>query len=264
MSISNLFSENDFLLKCAAIQTSGGASNFFNTPVVVLGSATSDTTLSMECMDMLHSCRIFMGDGLGGWNIQRTGNNQQFAIFPTGNSDGASIVMLVNNGKFVIIGAGGMECQGPIDCKTTFLDNLGSSGLNGQYLMATGTGVQWTPVDKQIFMNSRLNVIAADTFISQTDLSASPSVTTYMLATNTNFTKILVNIDIAPGAGSWDFVLQKNGVDTALVVTLTGASLSGDVIGSISYIAGDTYNFRIGKIGLPPAINNCMITLIYN
>lgn len=68
--------------------------------------------------------------------------------------------------------------------------------------------------------------------------------------------KLYVQITVDPGAGaSWVFVIQKNGVDSALTVTITtgGALVMSDLTNTVSFNAGDTINLKSTASATAPA-----------
>jgi hypothetical protein len=70
-----------------------------------------------------------------------------------------------------------------------------------------------------------------------------------------NVTRLRVDLDAAPGAGtSRIFTLRKNGVDTALVVTITGAATGGLASGEIALTAGDYITLRHTVSGSPASM----------
>ena len=54
---------------------------------------------------------------------------------------------------------------------------------------------------------------------------------------------------LGPGAGSFIYTVQKNGVDTGLTVTLTGSGTSGSVASTIAFNAGDKFVVKIVTTG---------------
>lgn len=62
-----------------------------------------------------------------------------------------------------------------------------------------------------------------------------------------------IRLDPAPGVGkSWTFKLRKNGADTALSVTVSGAATTGvDLTNAITVAAGDTLSLASSSTGTP-------------
>jgi hypothetical protein len=73
---------------------------------------------------------------------------------------------------------------------------------------------------------------------------------------NGNLRNMYVSADVAPGASkSWTITVRKNGVDTSMVVTLSGASqTTGQYTGSqVSFTTGDKISVKITPSGTPAA-----------
>lgn len=100
--------------------------------------------------------------------------------------------------------------------------------------------------------------------ISSTDTNYQTVMGSTWAPTHINFAKQLcplngavknfrVNLTQAPGSGkSFTFTLQKNGVDTALVVTIADLDTIGsDTSTSVSVAAGDTLNLKLVPSGTP-------------
>lgn len=67
---------------------------------------------------------------------------------------------------------------------------------------------------------------------------------------------LIVNVDNAPGAGnSWAFTIRKNGVDTALTVTVSGGSATSatDLTDQVSFAPGDLISMKLVSVGTPTA-----------
>ena len=62
-----------------------------------------------------------------------------------------------------------------------------------------------------------------------------------------------VKVTTAPGAGKqWVITIQKNGVDTALTVTISGAAVSGNfTASSVDFVDGDTVSIVMTPSGTP-------------
>ena len=60
-------------------------------------------------------------------------------------------------------------------------------------------------------------------------------------------------IDTAPGAGSsWTFFVRKNGIDTTITCTISGASQTcSDLTHTASFAAGDLISVREASSGTP-------------
>lgn len=62
-----------------------------------------------------------------------------------------------------------------------------------------------------------------------------------------------VQLSSGPGAGtSYNFILQKNGIDTAMSITISdAATTASDTTNSVSYVAGDTLQIQITPTNTP-------------
>ena len=276
MSVSQLFNPAcDYDLFCHSIKTSGSSGNIFDSPVTIQGNTTTNSQLFLNREDT-QGCQIIMGDGTGNWTIQRTGNNRELAIYPNGDSSGTNAVFNMGTGALIQFGTGGSQFNGPMSVSGNLeliqglIDSLASLGTNGQVLTSTGTQVLWSSspaVDKQIFLNSLGGTINGGTnyWIGQAGITISASSATYSFAQASTIVGMYVQINAAPGAGkSWTFTVQKNGVDTSLLIQISGASqTSAFGSGSISYSAGDNYTLAITSAGTPASASVTYATLIY-
>jgi hypothetical protein len=67
-------------------------------------------------------------------------------------------------------------------------------------------------------------------------------------------TGMSVILDTAPGTGnSWPIVLRKNGVDTAIAVTISGSDKTGNSNAPVSVVKGDYITLRINPTSSPDA-----------
>jgi hypothetical protein len=273
MSIQNLFSPNDYDLFCHSINTSGISS--FESPVTIQGNTTSPCQLNLVREDS-QDCKIVMGDNSGTWIIQRTGNNNELSIYPLGNSIGTNAVLNLGAGQLIQYGAGGVQLNGPVSLagnlsvNSGLIDSLASLGTNGQVLTSTGSQVLWSSspaVDKEIFLNSLGGTIngGTDYWIGQAGITITESSATYSFAKNATMVGMYVQINAAPGSGkSWTFTVRKNGVDTSLLIQISGVSqTSAFGSGSISYAAGDNYSLGITSSGTPASASVTYATLVY-
>jgi hypothetical protein len=76
-----------------------------------------------------------------------------------------------------------------------------------------------------------------------------------VMPTAGTFKKLYVLYPYGPGVGaSWKFTLRKNSVDTALTVTISGATASGnDTADTVSVVAGDIVTMSCVVTGSPTA-----------
>ena len=68
-------------------------------------------------------------------------------------------------------------------------------------------------------------------------------------------TNLFIRLDAAPsGTKSYTFTVRKNGADTSLTATITGAATSGsNVVNSVSYSSGDTISVKASPTSAPTA-----------
>lgn len=251
MSINALFQPNDYVLYAKSFNGSGSSS--FEAPVTVQGDAISASQLSIVSQN-IQNTDINLGNQAGYWTIQRTGNNQELAIFQNGNSINTNLSLLLGTG--ILINNSNMSLNG------AFRDTHNVAGTAGQVLTSTGTATQWASNESQIFLNS--NGVALDGgYISQTTFTNTGANASYSFARNTTVVGFYVQIDAAAGANSWIFTLQKNGVNAGMSATLTGTTTSFSATGSVSYNAGDNFTMAITKGGAPPAVSSCFVTILY-
>src|SRR5688572_4973285 len=73
-----------------------------------------------------------------------------------------------------------------------------------------------------------------------------------------DLSELHVLLDTAPGAGtSWDFTVMKNGVATAITLTIADAAVSGTYAGAaVSFAAGDTVSLRAVPTNTPTTGTN--------
>lgn len=158
----------------------------------------------------------------------------------------------------------GIDCQQTLLVNNGLKDHTASIGTNGQVLTSTGTQVEWSTsaAQSQIFLNSKGT--ALDTgFIGQAGFTNTGADASYSFAKASTIVGIFVQINAAPGAGTWDFNVQKDGVNSALSVSMTGVTTQANASGSISYNQGDNFTLAVTKTGAPPAVSACFVTLIY-
>lgn len=80
------------------------------------------------------------------------------------------------------------------------------------------------------------------------------------------FSNAYIALSAAPGAGkSYTFTLQKNGVDTSVVVTISDAATSGqDITHSVTFAAGDHATWKCVPSGTPGAANVIQFYVEFN
>lgn len=86
------------------------------------------------------------------------------------------------------------------------------------------------------------------------------------MPTSGKFTYARVTLSAAPDPGLADgytFTLQKNGVDTAMVITILGDNTTGTYTGDISFSADDYFNWKISPSGTPAATPYASWGLVY-
>ena len=244
------------------------------------GSASIQSQLNINTDNVTpNNCDIVLGNSTGYYAIQRTGNNKELSIFQFGDSVDTNIVLSTGAGQIVQNGSGGIQCNGGltvngtssvIDIKinNSLLDSTNSAGTNGQVLTTTGTQTLWASstsiAENQIFLNSNGGTINSDIFIGLSGITITGASASYAFAKQSTITGMFVQINAAPGnLNFWIFHLQKNGVDNLLTVSFTDNTTQNSNIGNVAFNAGDNYTVRIEKVGTPPDITSCLVTLIY-
>lgn len=71
------------------------------------------------------------------------------------------------------------------------------------------------------------------------------------------------NSDTGPGASSWIVTLRKNGADTGLAVTLTGAGQSGNNSTNVTFVAGDELSLSFEVTGGASDMRSAGVCLNY-
>lgn len=249
MSISNLLQQNNYNVVAGAVTVNGGSTN--------------DSILNL-------------GNSSGFYTIKRTENNKELSIFQNGDSVNSNIVLTTGTGSVIQYGAGGMQINGNLisvgDLYVThkLFDHLNSSGAANHLLSTDGLTVSWIPafsasVNHDLFFNSKGDILNNNTYITMHGLDANLANASYAFSRDVSINNILVHIDVAPTVGnSWTFWIQKNGVDTALFVTLSDNEMQKSQAGNISYTAGDHYSVRIEMTAAPLPVNSCLVTINYN
>lgn len=69
-----------------------------------------------------------------------------------------------------------------------------------------------------------------------------------------------LNVRRSVGTGSTVYTVRKNGSDTALTVTLTGATTTGSSGASVSFAAGDLFSLKIVASGGAEAYHSYGVT----
>lgn len=120
------------------IKVNNGECSISRNTAINSGSALAQTQLNINTDDVTpNNCDIVLGNSTGYYAIQRTGNNKELSIFPSGDSVGTNIVLTTGTGKLIQNGAGGIEITGKL------YDSSNSAGTNGQLLTSTGTNILW-------------------------------------------------------------------------------------------------------------------------
>lgn len=69
-----------------------------------------------------------------------------------------------------------------------------------------------------------------------------------------------LNVRRSAGTGTTVYTLRKNGSDTAMTVTLSGATTTGSVAGPVSFAAGDLFSLKIVATGGATAYHSYGVT----
>lgn len=92
---------------------------------------------------------------------------------------------------------------------------------------------------------------------SGVDWSTTENQRRILLTEDIVITDLTVTIQTAPGVGKTrTFTVRKNGVDTAVTVTISDANTTATFSGSVTFAAGDLINMKASSTGTPGAPNN--------
>jgi len=70
---------------------------------------------------------------------------------------------------------------------------------------------------------------------------------------------LYIKLTTAPGGvATWTYTVRKNGVNTALTLTISGANTTGNVVSDVAFIAGDEIDIVITPTGTPVISDTAM------
>jgi hypothetical protein len=139
---------------------------------------------------------------------------------------------------------------------TQFLQFNGSQWAN--------TSVVPAPVEQQIFMNSKGNLID-NQFYGISGMDSVGAKVSFLPAKTMTITKMRILINAAPGLGrSWIFTLRRNGINTGLIGTMTGNTTLTTFTGSEVFTDNDLISIFVSSAAAPAAVSQSMVTLIYS
>ena len=253
MSVNTLFQPNDYNLYC---------NNLNAQQLTVVNNLDLQGDLNMA-----NNKKINMGSWVGLDNSIPDHLNLYGNIYGLGITS-SNMNLIAPNGGFIttVIDSQNIMRMGSLGVQLfkALYDHTTSPGTAGQVLVSTGTEVEWSTsaAQSQIFLNS--SGIPLNTgFIGQAGFTNTGADASYSFAKASTIVGIFVQINAAPGAGTWDFNVQKDGVNSALSVSMTGVTTQASASGSIAYNTGDNFTLAVTKTGAPPAVSACFVTLIY-
>ena len=120
----------------------------------------------------------------------------------------------------------------------------GATGATGPAHLIVGGGTGGLALDK----NSVQYVPMFDSQIDATEANVVQSMPVAGTMTN-----LFIRLAVAPGGPkSYTFTVRKNGTDTSLTTTISGAATTGsNVVNSVSYNSGDTISVKSSPASSP-------------
>lgn len=116
-------------------------------------------------------------------------------------------------------------------------------------------GTLWAPVSNllgytnEIFFSSAIDLVAGN-FIGQYGQSATEAQNIFLMVKTGSLVRLDVRLSTAPGgANTRTFTVRINGVATAMVVTITGAAVTGSITTTIAYVSGGQISIQHTQAG---------------
>ncbi len=223
----------------------------------------------------LHQTQLFIDDGLGNFlqlKYNGAGSPATWTLPAPGSggalsSDGSGTLSIGT----LSIANGGTGSGTASGATTNLLPS--QTGNSGKVLSTNGTGtLSWVsaPAGTGIILvavNSGGNLLNNGFLIMGNQFSSANESETQIVATRSEtLQNLFVHLTSSPDIGSsWTFTVRKNGSNTTLAVTITGASTTGsDVADNVAISAFDLISIQVSASGAPsPAVGAASFEIAY-
>lgn len=268
------FMQNVFVTVDNSGATVGGSSDVYGVHVNGSATPTDNIVAISDCEIFVNSIGVgakrgLLVDGTGSINVK----NSQIRV-QKGLGAGSAIAAETNNASAALtlrtstcsatasagIFADISQTQGTLTLIDTALSGAGANGLGFSTKNAPNTLIWANPA----------TFVAGASLIMRPGTGAAaaisvPPVASIDVSQPMIIRQVSVRATVAPGGVTSDlFIVQKNNIDTALTVALTGAALTNtNSAVSVAFAPGDIITARVARTGAPVTSNATFVMYTY-